>query len=78
MPRRIGTLTQSISHLGRMLTQGNEMNSGTRRTIMDTAGFNLTMVIGPRMEEIHRALKDGDSKMALELLEKEIEYSISI
>lgn len=78
MPKRIATLTQSISHIGRMLTQGNEMNSGTRRAIMDTAGFNLVIVIGPRMEEIHQALQNGDLKAALELFEKEVEYNISI
>jgi hypothetical protein len=60
-----------------MLTQGNELNSGTRRSIMDTAGFNLVIIIAPRMEEIHRALKNGDSEAALRLFEKEIEYNIS-
>jgi len=45
---------------------------------MHTQKMEEGIVIGPRMEEIHQALQNGDLKAALELFEKEVEYNISI
>jgi hypothetical protein len=57
-----------------MLTQGNELSEGARRSIMDSAGFSLSMVVEPHLEKLHTAILNGDITEAQKLLKMDLKY----
>lgn len=77
MPIRTGTLSQMVSHLGRMLTQGNELGEGARRSIMDTVGFDLSFIAVPELESLCRAIDKGDVEEAKKIMGKQLNYRAS-
>jgi hypothetical protein len=60
-----------------MLTQGNEMSDGARRSIMDTAGFDLSLIVGPELENLYRAIDKGDLEEAKKIMGKQLQYRAS-